>query len=112
LSWYEKKYVLCKNNIYQFYNHWRNTASLQCKTLTGITTYELGIVTEFGTNEGVVDGTTDQTLIGADVWAGTVIVPHVLMTSFEEIIYYVSVWITTVTVETATLGGITEEMAG
>jgi len=57
---------------------------LQCKALTGTTMYELGMVTDFGTNDGNVVGTTDQMLCGAAV-AGTVIVPHVLITSPEEI---------------------------
>jgi hypothetical protein len=45
--------------------------------------YELGIETLAGTNDGNVDGTTDQ----IDFCVGkTVIVPCVLMTSFDEII--------------------------
>jgi len=40
---------------------------LQCKAETGTTIYELGIATEAGTNEGMVDGTTDQILCGAAV---------------------------------------------
>jgi hypothetical protein len=44
--------------------------------------YELGIETEAGTNDGNVDGTTDQ----IDFYVGkTVMVPWVLMKSFDEI---------------------------
>jgi len=47
---------------------------LQWRTLTGTTTYELGIETEFGTNDGMVVGTYDQMLgLGK-----TVMVPEVV----------------------------------
>jgi len=73
---------------------------LQWNALTGTTMYDDGMLTEFGINEGTV------------FEAGIIIVPNVLTTSLEETIYKVSVSITTVTVEAATLGGSTDPSDG
>lgn len=85
------------------------TSLLQCKAETGTTTYDDGIETEAGTNDGTVDGITSQ-IDGTE--AGIRIVWLVVTTSPLEIIYSVVVSMITETVLVATFGGKTVDNYG
>jgi hypothetical protein len=81
---------------------------LQCKAWTGTTTYDDGIETDSGTNDGTVVGTNDQTLTSA----GTKIVCDVVKVSPDEMMYSVVVSMMTETVDEATECGNTVDKAG
>jgi hypothetical protein len=85
-------------------------ALLQCKAETGTTTYDDGMETEAGTNDGRVVGMTDQIDCGAE--AGTMMVPKVETTSPDEMTYKVVVSMMTSTVLVATETGKTVETSG
>jgi hypothetical protein len=74
------------NSAVYYYTTTVVTSLLQCKALTGTTTYELGIETEAGTNDGTVEGITDQ-IDGTE--AGIRIVYEVVKVFPAETIYSV-----------------------
>jgi hypothetical protein len=77
--------------------------------LTGTTTYELGILTEVGTNDGTVVATRDK-MLGWE--AGMMTVPWVETVFPGEISYKVVVSMTTVTNPVSTEAGKTVESLG
>jgi hypothetical protein len=80
----------------------------QWRAVIGTTTYELGIETDSGTNDGTVDGTNDQML----TVAGITMVYDVVNVSPLEMIYSVVVSMMTETVDEAIDAGKTLEIAG